>query len=128
MRIDHGETSLHQVLKSAKPVFLGETDAIYDDKLYMAPKIWSYEKYSDGAIRIHWISRDSRKEKLVLLDSGFHPVSIPPASIVTIRHRGVVLPSAPTEIHIPGANSAFLRDAVTLIPYQPRKENPPTTE
>jgi hypothetical protein len=114
-----------QVLKSAKPVFLGDADSFYDDPGYESPKVWAYEKYSDGTIRVQWISRNSRKEQLALLDAGLFPERVPPEAIVVADSKGVAFAqSVPTEIHIVSVNSAFVRDGVTLIPYRkPKKRN-----
>lgn len=116
-----------QVLTSAKPVFLGDADSIYDDRYYHPPEIWAYEKYVDGSIRVQWISRNSRKEQLALLDAGLFPERVPSSAIVVANAKRVAFAqSTPTEIHIDSVNSAFVRNGVTLIPYpNPKKPHRP---
>ena len=107
----------YQVLLSAKPMFLGDTDSIYDDRTFKTPIAWAYEKRPDGSMRIVWITRRSTKEKLVLIDSGIHPAPVPAEAIFIIDRKSLALPvSEPAKLQM-DANTAFLREEVTLVPY-----------
>ena len=111
-----------QVLLSAVPEFIGAGDSLYDDASFTRPKIWSYEQFKDGSTMVHWISKAGVKERLALMDSGFHPIVISEDAITSITNAGHQTKlQSPTVIEILGTNTAFIPDAVTLVPYKPKK-------
>ena len=113
-----------EVLLSARPQFLGPGTTPYDDARFTRPKIWSYEQLSDGSTLVYWISSRTAKEKLELLEIGFHSIEVPPEAIKLIANSNSKQENhAPTVLNILGTNSAFIREAVMLAPYKNKAGN-----
>ena len=109
-----------QILLSARPEFISAGDSLYDDASFVRPDIWSYEQFEDGSTMVHWISDADGNERLALMDSGFHPIVVPPRAITVVESSGQETKQRdPTVIEIPGTNTAFVPEAVTLVPYRP---------
>ena len=109
-----------QILLSARPEFIGPGDSLYDDASFSRPEIWSYEQFDDGSTMVHWISDPGADERLAFMDSGFHPILVPQEAITTTTQAGrEAETNNPTVLEIQGTNSAFIREAVTLVPYDP---------
>lgn len=110
----------NQVLLSARPAFIGQGKGLYDDPYFIRPKIWNYEQLNDGSTVVHWVSTLGSHERLALMDAGFHPIIVPPEAITVFSSPGgKVDPQNPTAINIVGTNTAFIPEAVTLVPYKP---------
>ena len=109
-----------QVLLSAEPKFYGDTGDFRDSGRGATPKAWAYDRLPDGSIRITWTIARSAREDLVIVDSGVHDMQVPPEAIHTVEGAGRERPpSRPTELRT-GGNTAFLREAVILRPYEHR--------
>ena len=110
-----------QVLLSAKPKFYGDTGEFRDSGRGTTPKAWAYERCAAGSLRVTWTIARSAREDLVIVDSGVHNMQVPPEAIQTIEGEGIKLPpSRPKELRT-GENTAFIREAITLRPYQRRE-------
>jgi hypothetical protein len=109
-----------QILISAHPEFIGAGGSLYDDASFTRPNIWSYVQFEDGSTLVHWISDADAQERLALMDSGFHPIVVPPQAITMIKSSGQETKQGnPTVLDIPGTNTASIPEAVTLVPYRP---------
>ena len=109
-----------KILLSAHPEFIGAGNSLYDDASFTRPEIWNHEQLEDGSTMVHWISDAGANERLALMDSGFHPIVVPQDAITTTKSAShETKPRSPTVLEIPGTNTAFIPEAVTLVPYRP---------
>lgn len=75
-----------QVLLSAKPEFIGSGPRYnIDDPRFDRPKMWGCVTIGDGSTIVTWISKCDAQEKLVFVDSGFHPYPVPGEAITELK-------------------------------------------
>jgi len=74
-------------------------------------------RMEDGSLKITWITNTRKPEKLMIIDSGLHPVEVPDHAIQESLDTNAELPSRPPIVLDGfGQNTAFVRDLIDLRP------------
>ena len=107
-----------QVIYSGSPRFISKKDEVrYVTPDMKNPPVADVSRRPDGSVLVTWISTTERPEKLMYLDSGVHPVEIPPDSINESFNLEADIPlGKPVVLSGFSGNTAFIRELVDLRP------------
>jgi hypothetical protein len=106
------------LLYSADPKFISARDPV----AYLTPELKrqpasSVSRMSDGSFLITWTSTEKKREKLIFLDSGLHPVQVPDKAIKQTRNLDEEIQVGdPFLLTGFGPDTAYVRDFLDLRP------------
>ena len=99
------------IVMSATPKFLSRGIGEDYKMRYKIPKKWNYHRLKTGEVLVMWSIPRGSREKLVFVDSGFHPVSVD----TTHSKDGIEgYDDSSQRVVFNGTNSAFIREYVDL--------------
>jgi len=101
---------------SATPKFLSNGAGQDFNNSYKIPKTWKYYRLKTGEVLVVWSIPKGAQEKLVFVDSGFHPVSVDISKISYAVDDSIEDHDdySSQRVIFNGTNSAFIREYVDL--------------